>query len=231
MGIRKNRGGVMAEEKKLNIFQKIQKARVELQKKDLKKTGYNKYSNYKYFELGDFLPQINEICNNLGLYTEVQYKEKEATLTVFDCDNLESFREWTTPVEVASLKGCSTIQNIGGTQSFARRYLYIMAFEVAETDVIDSGEVDQEAIEAVKKIDKSKVATIKKLLDETHADIKKFLGYFSVERVEDLTNETFFSALKMLTEKKTKQEEKESHQALEPKEEPESEQEENFGFN
>lgn len=219
----------MAEEKKLNIFQKIQKARVELQKKDLKKTGFNKYSNYNYFELGDFLPPILEICESLGLYTEVQYGENKATLQVIDMDNPEISRTWTTDMKVAVLKGCSDMQNIGGTQTFARRYLYTTAFEVAEKDVLDSGEVDQEAIEAIKKIDKSKVATIKKLLDETHADIKKFLGYFSVERVEDLTNETFFSALKMLTDKKTKQEVKDTHQAHESKEEPE--QVENFGFN
>ena len=51
----------MVEEKKLNIFQKIQRARVELQKKDIKKTGLNKYSGYKYFDLGDFLPHINSL--------------------------------------------------------------------------------------------------------------------------------------------------------------------------
>ena len=219
----------MSEENKFNIYQKIQRARVELQKKELKKSWYNKYSNYKYFELGDFLPHINEICDNLGLYTEVKYKEKEAFLKVIDCDNPEVFREWSTPVEVAILKGCSAIQNIGGTQSFARRYLYMMAFEIAETDVIDSGEVDTEAVEAVKKIDKSKVATIKKLLDETHADIKKFLGYFSVEKVEDLTNDTFFSALKMLTDKKSKQEVKNENQQQELKQEGKSKQED-FGF-
>ena len=219
----------MSEENKFNIYQKIQRARVELQKKELKKSGYNKYSNYKYFELGDFLPHINEICDNLGLYTEVKYKEKEAFLKVIDCDNPEVFREWSTPVEVAILKGCSAIQNIGCTQSFARRYLYMMAFEIAETDVIDSGEVDTEAVEAVKKIDKSKVATIKKLLDETHADIKKFLGYFSVEKVEDLTNDTFFSALKMLTDKKSKQEVKNENQQQELKQEGKSKQED-FGF-
>ncbi|MGU8310652.1 ERF family protein [Clostridium perfringens] len=109
----------MAESKKLNIYKKIQKARV-----DLKKIGYNKYSNYKYFELGDFLPHINYICNEIGLYTEFSYEEKLATLTIYNTENLDEKRKWTTPVEVATLKGCSTIQNIIGTQRFARRYLY-----------------------------------------------------------------------------------------------------------
>lgn len=198
----------MAEEKKLNIFQKIQIARVELQKKDLKKTGHNKYSNYKYFELGDFLPYINEICNNIGLYTEFKYGEKESFLYVIDSDNPDIKREWSTPVEVAQLKGCSTIQNIGGTQSFARRYLYMMAFEIAESDVIDSGEIDEEAAFASQKISKAHVFTINKLIAETKTDIKSFLTWANVEKVEDITNDMFNECLKSFKEKKAKLEEK-----------------------
>lgn len=199
----------MAEEKKLNIFQKIQRARVELQKRDLKKSGYNKYSNYKYFELGDFLPHINEICDKLGLYTEVSYQEKEAFLKVIDCDNSEVYREWTTPIEVAVLKGCSMIQNIGGTQSFARRYLYMMAFEIAEADAIDSGDIgiDQEAEEGKAKIGKAAVMTIKKLIDETETDLSKFLGWAGVNKVEDIQNSMMGTCINMLSKKKNEIEE------------------------
>ena len=45
----------------MNIYEKMQKAKVDLQKEDLKKTGENKFSNYKYYELGDFMPAINKI--------------------------------------------------------------------------------------------------------------------------------------------------------------------------
>lgn len=198
----------MAEEKKLNIFQKIQKARVELQKKDLKKTGHNKYSNYKYFELGDFLPYINEICNEIGLYTEFKFTTEKAFLYVRDTDKEDEFREWSTPVEIAALKGCSAIQNIGGTQSFARRYLYMMAFEIAESDVIDAGEVDEEAAFASQKINKAHVFTINKLIAETKTDIKSFLAWANVEKVEDITNDMFNECLKSFKEKKAKIEEK-----------------------
>lgn len=193
------------EKVKLNIYQKIQKARVELQNRDLKKTGYNKYSNYKYFELGDFLPHINEICYELGIYTEFIYEEKKATLNIYNVDNLEEVRTWTTPVEVASLKGCSVIQNIGGTQSFARRYLYMMAFEVAETDAIDA--VDEEKEEGKQKINKAAVITINNLIEETGTDRKKFLSYAGVEKVEDITNVALGTCINMLNKKKKKQQE------------------------
>jgi hypothetical protein len=191
----------MAEEKKLNIFQKIQKARVDLQKKDLKKTGYNKYSNYYYFELGDFLPQINEICDKLGLYCEFQYEEKSATLSIYDTDS-DNLRIWATPVEVAELKGCSTIQNIGGTQSFARRYLYMMAFEIAETDAIDNGGVDADAELAKQKINKASVLTIKSLINDTNTDEKQFLSWAGVPKVEDIVNAALGTCINMLNKKK-----------------------------
>ncbi|WP_338630856.1 ERF family protein [Clostridium baratii] len=190
------------EEKKLNIFQKIQKARVELQKRDIKKTGFNKFSNYKYFELGDFLPHVNEICLNVGLYTEFEYNSDQATLYVIDSDNPEEKRHWNTPVKIPTLKGCSEIQAIGSSQTFARRYLYNMAFEIAETDIIDSGAVDEDAEEAKRKINKASVMTINKLLDETGTDKKKFLSWAGVEKVEDITNEALATCLKMLEKKK-----------------------------
>ena len=192
----------MAEDKKLNIFEKIQKARVELQKRDIKKSGYNKYSNYKYFELGDFLPHINDICCSLGLYSEFKYEDKLATLYIYNTENLEEVRTWTTPVEVAALKGCSMIQNIGGTQSFARRYLYMMALEIAETDAIDSGEVDEEAEQGKQKISKAHVLTINSLIDQTKVDKRKFLSWIGVEKVEDITNESVGNCIKELTKKK-----------------------------
>ena len=188
----------MSEEvKKLNLFQKIQKARVELQKREIKKTGYNKYSNYYYFELSDFLSPINEICGELGLYTEFQYSNTEAWLTIYDVDNTEEFRQWNTPVEVVSLKGCSMIQNIGGTQSFARRYLYMMAFEIAESDAIDNGGVDEEAELGKQKINKASVLTINGLIDETKTDKKKFLEWAGVEKVDALG-----TCINMLNKKK-----------------------------
>lgn len=219
----------------LNIYQKIQKARVELQKRDLKKTGYNKFAHYKYFELGDFLPHVNEICLNIGLYTEFKYTKDQAWLYIKDTDNPDIFREWSTPIEVATLKGCSAIQNIGGTQSFARRYLYMMAFEIAETDVIDSGAVDEDAEESKRKINKAGVMTINSLIDETGVDKSKFLSWVGVEKVEDIPNSALNTCIQMLNKKKKSNEskKKEEIEIKETKIEPEEKDEkdiEDFEF-
>lgn len=192
----------MAEQKKLNIYQKIQKARVELQNKKIKKSGKNNYSNYEYFELGDFLPGVNEVCNNNGLSTIFHFEKDKASLKVIDVDEPTSCILFETPIEMAVIKGSSIMQQIGGTQTYARRYLYMMAFEIAESDVIDGGEIDTEAEERKKKINKASVLTINKLIDETGTDKKKFLVWAGVNKVEDITNEALGTCLQMLDKKK-----------------------------
>ena len=200
-----------AVEKPMNIYQKLQKSRVDLQNKKLKKTGKNKFSNYDYFELEDFLPYINEICFCNGLSTIFQFTNELATLDVVDADNTEKKISFSTPVEIASLKGCSAIQNIGGTQKYCRRYLYMMAFEIAESDSLDSGQVDYAAEElkqsnkdAKKKIPKASVLAIKNLIAETNTDETEFLNWAKVSKIEDITNDCLGLCMQLLNRKKQK---------------------------
>ena len=44
---------------KKNVFERLQNVRVELQQKEMKKSGKNKFSHNYYFELADFLPLVN----------------------------------------------------------------------------------------------------------------------------------------------------------------------------
>ena len=50
----------------MNVHKKLMQARVTLQSMALTKTGHNKFAGYQYFELGDFLPAVNQIFNDLG---------------------------------------------------------------------------------------------------------------------------------------------------------------------
>lgn len=190
----------IAEGKKLNIYKKLQKARVELQNCKLKKTGKNDYSKYEYFELGDFLPSINKICEDLGLCNIFEFNKNEANLTIIDADDPTQKLIFSTPVELANLKGCADIQNIGGTQTYCRRYLYIMAYEIAENDVLDNGE--REIDEGSLRIGKAQVDTIRKILVETDSDIKSFLSWANVKRIEDITNRNLPIIMKKIEEKK-----------------------------
>ena len=52
-----------------NVFEKLQQARVQLQNSKLKKSGKNAYAGFSYFELADFIPTVNNIFNDLKLFS------------------------------------------------------------------------------------------------------------------------------------------------------------------
>lgn len=185
----------------MNIYQKRQECIVGLQKAKLKMTGKNTYSNYEYYELGDFLPELNKLMQQNHLAAVFKYTNEEATLTIVDTDKIEDTLVFSTPIELTQLKGCNGMQNIGGTQTFARRYLYIMAFEISEPDTLNNGEIDEEAEFKRKKIDAIKVQTINEMLKKTNSDGKLFLNYYKLKKVEDITNGAFNSIMKTLQDK------------------------------
>ena len=112
-------------------------ARIMLQNAPLKKSGHNKFAGYSYFELGDFIPTINSIFNEVGLCGVVSYDSEIASLTITDTDDGTNIII-TSPMADANLKGCHPIQNLGAVETYTRRYLWVTAMEIVEHDALDS---------------------------------------------------------------------------------------------
>lgn len=121
----------------MNVYKKLMQARIDLQNTTLTKSGHNKFAGYKYFELGDFIPAIQNIFNGLGLCGTISYTNDLATLTIVDMSDLSKI-EITSPMSEAALKGCHAVQNLGAVQTYIRRYLWVTALEIVEHDAIDS---------------------------------------------------------------------------------------------
>jgi len=120
-----------------SVQSKLMKARLILQNKKLKKSGQNKFAGYFYFELGDFLPEVQSIFSELGLCGLVSYTADLAKLTITDLEDGSSV-EITSPMGSAALKGCHEVQNIGAVETYQRRYLWVTAMEIVEHDVLDA---------------------------------------------------------------------------------------------
>ena len=69
------------------VHLKLMRARLMLQDRQLKKSGHNKFAGYSYFELGDFIPTINEIFFDVGLCGVVSYDAEIASLTITDVED------------------------------------------------------------------------------------------------------------------------------------------------
>jgi hypothetical protein len=119
------------------VHKKLMNARMALQSMSLKKSGHNKFAGYQYFELGDFLPQINEIFHSIGLCGVISYTKDYADLTITDVDD-GTFITISSPMVEANLKGAHAIQNLGAVETYQRRYLWMTAMEIVEHDALDS---------------------------------------------------------------------------------------------
>jgi hypothetical protein len=122
----------------MSVHQKLMQARIALQGKKLSKSGKNKFAGYSYFELGDFLPTVQEIFASLGICGVVSYGQENAELTIFDCDNPDDQISVSSPMSSAALKGAHEIQNLGAVQTYLRRYLWVTAMEIVEHDALDA---------------------------------------------------------------------------------------------
>lgn len=122
----------------MNIYEKLQAARVELQNKKLKKSGKNKFAGFDYFELSDFLPAINEIFNNLKLFSRFLINDKQATLEIINTEKPDETVLFSMPTAELELKGCNKLQALGGVNTYMRRYLYLNALEIVEADLFDA---------------------------------------------------------------------------------------------
>lgn len=125
----------------MSVYKKLQEARVRLHNTKLNKSGKNSYAKFNYFELGDFVPQVTSIFNDLGLCGVVSFTQDTAYLTVHNVDGeKDDFVTFTSPMVFASMDKTQPIQNLGSTHTYMRRYLWLMCMEIVENDLVDASE-------------------------------------------------------------------------------------------
>ena len=121
----------------MSVLSKLMQARMALHKTEIKKSGWNSFSNYKYMELGDFLLPTLRLFDEFKLCGLVSFTADIASLTITDLEDGSSV-VITSPMGSASLKACHEVQNIGAVETYQRRYLWGTAMEIVEHDAIDS---------------------------------------------------------------------------------------------
>lgn len=187
----------------MNVYKKLQAARVALQGTALKKSGNNKFAGYNYFELGDFLPTINDLFHKAGLCSVVSFGPELASLRVIDTEDGSSV-EFTSPMGSASLKGCHEVQNIGAVETYQRRYLYVTALEIVEHDALEAVTCDpkQDKRPAAKAgnveslpINKAQVARLRDSLERVGLSESALLAKCKADSIETISADTYERAM------------------------------------
>lgn len=129
----------------MTLYEKIQAVKSDLisakiKETGVKKGGYNKdgkpTSSYTYFELKDFIPPIVASCHKHKLCTLVNFSSTSASLRLIDSETNDE-EVITIPLPKITIPGANELQAFGGAQTYARRYLYMAAFDITENDTVN----------------------------------------------------------------------------------------------
>lgn len=133
------------ETKDANVYQRLLTARAKFLEADVQKTGKNMHLSFKYFELDDIVPSAIRIFNEVGLIPIVNFTADTATMNVINTDNPEESISFTAPfnqiapiVSNAGKQATNEMQALGSSITYMRRYLYMMALDICESDSIDA---------------------------------------------------------------------------------------------
>lgn len=132
--------------KGINVYQKLLAARTKFLESNVEKSGKNMHLQFKYFELEDIVPTATRIFNEIGLIPIVTFDSNVATMTMVNTDNPEETAVFFAPFNqlapIVSNSGnavTNEMQALGSSITYMRRYLYMIALDICESDSVDAG--------------------------------------------------------------------------------------------
>lgn len=132
--------------KGVNVYQKLLAARTKFLESNVEKSGKNMHLQFKYFELEDIVPTATRIFNEIGLIPIVTFDSNVATMTMVNVDNPEETAVFFAPFNqlapIVSNSGnavTNEMQALGSSITYMRRYLYMIALDICESDSVDAG--------------------------------------------------------------------------------------------
>lgn len=130
----------------IKLQKKIKRGRTWFQKQKIKKTGRNNFHNYSYYELRDISPYHDEMCNQLNIDADLNMKHEGgwASLDVVDLDQSDDQvvkQFWTRVPILSSGNPTQEMQQEGGIETYAKRYLLIQLWNINEADPIEASKI------------------------------------------------------------------------------------------
>ena len=137
----------------MNVYEKLMEVRFKISQMDIKKSGNNKFSHFKYFELKDFLSIATKLFKEHKLYSKFsiipanQSEQETAKFVLINIEKPEEQDVYTLPTAECFIGrksdgsgGADPIQNLGGKITYLRRYMYLIALDLIEDDSVDNQE-------------------------------------------------------------------------------------------
>ena len=132
--------------KTANVYQRLLMARSKFLDANVEKSGKNMHLSFKYFELEDIVPTAIRIFNEVGLISVVNFTLDVATMEIINTENPDESVSFVAPFnQIAPIVSNTTgkqatneMQALGSSITYMRRYLYMIALDICESDSIDA---------------------------------------------------------------------------------------------
>lgn len=130
----------------MNVYQKLQAARLKFLQAGVRKTGKNMHLEFTYFELADIVPAAETIFSEVGLLGVTSFSGEEAVMHVFNVNDPEEkpigfsapFTKIQPIITNSGKQATNEMQALGSSITYMRRYLWQLALDIIEADSIDS---------------------------------------------------------------------------------------------
>jgi len=128
-----------------NVYQRLLMARSKFLDANVEKSGKNMHLSFKYFELEDIVPTAIRIFNEVGLISVVNFTPDVATMEIINTENPDESVSFVAPfnqiapiVSNTGKQATNEMQALGSSITYMRRYLYMIALDICESDSIDA---------------------------------------------------------------------------------------------
>lgn len=174
------------------IYEDLQDVRnILLNNSELKKSGRGNTGkrDYSYFELADFLPAATKLFAERGMCPvfSINYDQsgvEMATLKIVRGTEIIPFQMPTAEAAISP----NPIQNQGGKITYLRRYMYMIALDLVENDIVDASDNSQSVTVEEKKATPKQIEMIRGLYDTEN--VQKMLEYYHIDSLEELPLKT-----------------------------------------
>ena len=141
------------------IYEKLSHIQVELLNYQIKKSGWNPWGGFAFFELKDLLPPVLRLCEKYHCTPIFSFEMDYGFLFIKDWNSNECIKITSPLPTLEKLPKMNLVQANGTYQTYSRRYLLLSAFGIVEPELIDS--LNMEELEILDK----KPESINKVID------------------------------------------------------------------
>lgn len=139
----------------MNVYEKLNLARVEFLQSGIKKSGKNIKQAYMYFQLADIIPQAEEIFKKYKLLKVDTIADNVFISKVVNCEQPEEHIDFCVPFVVADPiisnrtggEVTNVVQRVGSSITYIRRYSWQLVLDIVEADLIDGDGADEPVVQ------------------------------------------------------------------------------------